>query len=230
MAMRDWFAAFARERDTDARKTGATRATRVTLSQNPREKPTSGSGCDVERSGNPRATPVTPTAATGKVTQVAPRLPKGASGRVTLGSQENQPIQAPVTRVAHVTHEYSRSDLTADDWRDFYQERAAIMEYDGEISREEAERLALDWCIMTWMAANPPCGLSKELCSACGESIGRVGEDSIPLLAGRESHAWVHHTCVDEWRRQRRRLAVSALAKMGVFCKAPEFEERQATT
>ena len=102
--------------------------------------------------------------------------------------------------------------------------------YDGEIGREEAERLALDWCITTWLAANPPCGLSKGLCSACGEPIGRVGEDSIPLLAGRESHAWVHHTCVDEWRRQRRRLAVAALAKMGVFCKAPEFEERKATT
>ncbi len=124
----------------------------------------------------------------------------------------------------------AKSVWTADDWRDFYQERAAIMEYDGEISREEAERLALDWCIMTWMAANPPCGLSKELCSACGEPIGRVGEDSIPLLAGKESHAWVHHTCVGEWQRQRRSLAVSALAKMGVFCKAPEFEERQATT
>lgn len=230
MAMRDWFAAFARERDTDARKTGATRATRVTLSQYPREKPTSGSGRDVEQSGNPRATRVTPTAATGNVTQVALGLPKGASGRVTLGSQENQPIQARVTRVAHVTHEYSRSDWTADDWRDFYQERAAIMEYDGEISREEAERLALDWCIMTWMAANPPCGLSKELCSACGEPIGRVGEDSIPLLAGKESHAWIHHTCFDKWWLQRRSLAVTALAKMGVFCKAPEFEERQATT
>ncbi len=119
---------------------------------------------------------------------------------------------------------------SAEDWQVFFDERAAIMEYDGEISREEAERQALDWCITTWLAANPPCGLDKGLCSACGEPIGRVGEDSIPLLAGKESHAWVHHTCVDEWRLQRRNLAVAALAKMGVLCKASEFEERRVTT
>ena len=220
--MRDWFASFARERDTDTRKTGVTRATRVTLSQNPRETPTSGTGCDVEQSGNPRATGATSTAARRKVTRVSLELPKGASGRVKLEPQEIRSIQARVTRVAHVTHEYRRNDWTAQDWRDFYQERAAIMEYDGEISREEAERQALDWCITTWLAANPPCGLDEGLCSACGEPIGRVGEDSIPLLAGKESHAWVHYTCVDEWRLQRRNSSVAALARMGVLCKASD--------
>lgn len=32
---------------------------------------------------------------------------------------------------------------TADDWRDFYEERAAILEYDGGSPRVAAERMAL---------------------------------------------------------------------------------------
>lgn len=78
----------------------------------------------------------------------------------------------------------------------------------------------LAWCIITWLNANPPSGLSDKYCAACGEPVGRVGEDSVPLLAGKETHAWVHHTCVDRWWLKRRGMAVAALAKMGIHAGA----------
>ncbi len=34
--------------------------------------------------------------------------------------------------------------LNAEDWRAFYDERAAILEYDGGLSREQADRLAYE--------------------------------------------------------------------------------------
>ena len=121
------------------------------------------------------------------------------------------------------------SGWSVTEWQDFYQERAAIMEYDGKCSRQEAERQALEWCITNWLAANPPDGLCDELCAACGDPVGRIGEDAIPLLAGKESHAWVHHACVDRWRMKWRGLAVAALAKMGVY-KGSEISESISPT
>jgi hypothetical protein len=33
--------------------------------------------------------------------------------------------------------------MTADDWREAYEERAAIMEFDGKMTRAEAEKAAM---------------------------------------------------------------------------------------
>ena len=38
-------------------------------------------------------------------------------------------------------------DWTAEDWRGHYDERAAIAEYDGKLSRAEAEALAFEHCV-----------------------------------------------------------------------------------
>lgn len=49
-----------------------------------------------------------------------------------------------VATVASVARVFPFSAFDADDWRAAFEERAAIMEYDGGLSREDAERLARD--------------------------------------------------------------------------------------
>jgi hypothetical protein len=44
---------------------------------------------------------------------------------------------------------------TAEDWQVFYDERAGIAEYNGGISRDEAEARAFEWCIHEWMEQHP---------------------------------------------------------------------------
>jgi len=40
------------------------------------------------------------------------------------------------------------------DWLDYFEERAAIAEYDGGLSRAEAESMAFDCCINEWLNQN----------------------------------------------------------------------------
>src|SRR6516162_11945816 len=44
---------------------------------------------------------------------------------------------------------------SADDWQAFFDERAGIMEFDGRLSRTEAEAQALASCIVEWLNRNP---------------------------------------------------------------------------
>ena len=44
----------------------------------------------------------------------------------------------------------------ATDWCALYDERAAIREYDGELPRLNAERLAFDDCVAHWLVQHPP--------------------------------------------------------------------------
>ena len=40
--------------------------------------------------------------------------------------------------------------MQAQDWKDMYEERAAIMEFDGGMSRERAEKAARAWVTREW--------------------------------------------------------------------------------
>ena len=48
-----------------------------------------------------------------------------------------------------------RDGWSAEDWRLFFEERAAIAEFDGGLSRTEAEAQALACCIVEWLNRNP---------------------------------------------------------------------------
>lgn len=105
----------------------------------------------------------------------------------------------------------------AEDWRAFYGERAGIAEFDGGQSRREAEALAYATTLVEWVNANPPIGLLEDHCAGCGEPLGAIGDDSVPVLAGGGAHAWVHHgDCHRRFQAARKAEAVKALAAMGI--------------
>lgn len=108
------------------------------------------------------------------------------------------------------------SQWVTDDWRQFYEERAAVLEYDGELDRAEAERQAFEATIIHWMNLTPPQNLDNDHCAQCGNPVGRIGNDAVPFLTGGGGHVWLHHGCHPAWMARRRREATDALNAMGI--------------
>jgi hypothetical protein len=48
-----------------------------------------------------------------------------------------------------------RDGWSGDDWRLFFEERAAIAEFDGGLPRSEAEAQAFEWCVVEWVNRGP---------------------------------------------------------------------------
>jgi len=108
------------------------------------------------------------------------------------------------------------AEWDSEDWRAFFDERAGIGEYDGELDRPEAERQAFEATITQWMNLSPPPSLDDDHCAQCGTPVGRIGNDAVPFLAGGGGHAWLHHGCHAAWMTRRKRDATEAINAMGI--------------
>ena len=111
-------------------------------------------------------------------------------------------------------------------WLEWYSERAAILEYDGELDRFEAERQAFEATIIHWMNLTPPPNLNGDQCAQCGDLVGRIGNDAVPFLTGGGGHAWLHHGCHSAWLARRRREAIKALCTVGIIVDCPSTDEQ----
>ncbi len=80
----------------------------------------------------------------------------------------------------------------------------------------KAERRAFEAAVSNWMNSNAPVNPDPNRCAACGKSLGRIGQDSVPVLSGNGAHVWLHHGCHGDWMAQRRAEAVQALAGLGL--------------
>ncbi len=102
----------------------------------------------------------------------------------------------------------------AGDWQSYFDERAAIAEIDGKLSRSEAEARAYHCAIAEWLSRN---SVTSEpgRCVKCGK------EDStycqvIPFGSADHGHAWLHDKCWPEWHERRVRQATEALSEFGL--------------
>jgi hypothetical protein len=77
------------------------------------------------------------------VTPVTPHHHRGVTGGVTRNTKPDQLLRKRVTPVTPVTLQNNNA-WDENDWQMAFEERAAILEYDGGHSRQEAERLARD--------------------------------------------------------------------------------------
>ena len=108
-----------------------------------------------------------------------------------------------------------RSDgWSAEDWRVFYDERAGIAEFDGGLSRAEAEARVFACCVAEWLNRNyvrsPP-----GRCLGCGEAE-HAPDPVLPFGTESAGHAWLHGRCWPAWHAVREAEAVAALAAMGI--------------
>jgi hypothetical protein len=103
---------------------------------------------------------------------------------------------------------------SAEDWRVYYEERAAIAEFDGGLTRDAAEARAFDCCVAQWLNRNPAPSIAGRCCRC-----GRVETPNAPILPyGTEprTHAWLHAQCWTGWQEDRRTHAIQALIVIGL--------------
>jgi hypothetical protein len=103
-------------------------------------------------------------------------------------------------------------DWTTKDWQAFFDERAGITEFDGGLSRGEAEARAFECCVTEWLNRNRVAS-SADICAGCG---GAEDEVLIPFGTDKSGYSWLHLKCSSDWHANRRTTAVSALAAMEI--------------
>lgn len=103
-------------------------------------------------------------------------------------------------------------------WQTFYEERAAIREYDGGLSRPDAEAGALQDAIAHWLARNPLTpGVPEDGCMHCAGAL--PVDYRVAVLAG-AGHAWLHPTCMQEMKEARLALAGRKVRRLLGFSEA----------
>jgi len=103
---------------------------------------------------------------------------------------------------------------SAQDWQAFFDERAGIAEFDGGLSRPEAEASAFACCVAEMM--NRTLVVSDpDRCVYCGGD-DRSGDRLLPFVATTTGHTWLHPACWESWFRGRQGDAAAALAAMGI--------------
>jgi len=102
----------------------------------------------------------------------------------------------------------------AEDWQVYFDERAGIAEFDGGLSRAEAEVQAYACCVTEWMNRNPQTSPPGR-CLAChvGDS---TNDPLLPFGTNTYGHTWLHSRCWDGWFKSRQKEAASALMAMGL--------------
>jgi hypothetical protein len=107
-----------------------------------------------------------------------------------------------------------RDGWSAGDWRAFFDERAGIVEFDGGLSREQAEARAFTCCVAEWLNRS----LVRSAPDSCLRCRGAEHAHDPLLPFGTEStgHAWLHSNCWSAWSAARHAEAVAALEAMGI--------------
>jgi hypothetical protein len=93
---------------------------------------------------------------------------------------------------------------SAEDWQVFLDERAGIVEFDGNYSRCDAEIIAFEDCVDRWLALNPPTSRSPESCLLCGKAASVKDRDMVHIVDSSNRSARVHATCAPRWKVLRR--------------------------
>jgi hypothetical protein len=102
----------------------------------------------------------------------------------------------------------------AKDWTAYFCERAAIAEYDGDQSRENAEAQAHNECINEWRIQHPPPANDGRTCALCDEVLS--GNEGLPFLCGSGGHTWLHEHCHTPWVAEQCCAARRVLVEMGI--------------
>jgi hypothetical protein len=103
---------------------------------------------------------------------------------------------------------------SGEDWLAFFDERAGIGEFDGGLSRDQAEARAFAACVAEWLNRHPAPSVPRH-CAWCHKA---ESFDSVVLPFGTEpgTHTWLHSNCWQAWHAARRTEAIAVLAAIGI--------------
>jgi hypothetical protein len=83
-------------------------------------------------------------------------------------------------------------EWTCEDWQAFFDERAGIAEFDGELPRPRAEDQAFECCVVEWLICNPARSTAGR-CLGCG-AVEHSGDPLLPIGI-QTRHVWLHSRC-----------------------------------
>jgi hypothetical protein len=98
---------------------------------------------------------------------------------------------------------------SATDWQVFFDERAGIAEFDGELPRAEAEAQAFECCVVEWLNRNPVHSPAGQ-CLGCGD--GARAHPLLPYGVEPTRHVWLHSHCWPAWYEARKAKAAAFLS------------------
>jgi hypothetical protein len=116
-------------------------------------------------------------------------------------------------------------EWSAEDWQAFFDERAGIAEHDGGLSRQEAEALAFEHCVVEWLLRHPVQSMPG-CCLGCGRGDEHAGI-VVPFGTEASGHLWLHSDCWPAWHRSRKAEAGAALSAMGIGSPRPRPPNEQ---
>jgi hypothetical protein len=105
----------------------------------------------------------------------------------------------------------------AEEWQVFFDERAAIAEFDGRLSRTEAEASAFAHCAAEWLSRNVVCS-SPDRCLACGSNRSHDQQQSDGFGPDGHPRSHARHWTVGDGRHKA--TAIAALQVMGIAAAA----------
>lgn len=142
----------------------------------------------------------------------APSVSFVSAGSGVLQDFEDHHRVGPGADKAEVRRDQTAWD--AEEWRGYFDEKAAIAEHDGGQSRTDAEALALAVCIAKWMNEHaPPPTRPENGCVHCHKPMPEF--DALPFLT-RGGHCWLHSSCHKPWIARLQAGATAALAAIGI--------------
>ena len=103
---------------------------------------------------------------------------------------------------------------SAEDWHVLFDEWAGIAEFDGGLTRADAESQAFAACIVEWLNRNPARSPSGR-CLGCGGQ-NHAQDPLLPYGIEPFAHVWLHSRCWPPWYASRKAEAVAALSAMGI--------------
>lgn len=154
---------------------------------------------------NANATVATATVAT--TATVTPDCSNN-SGCSSNGPPDAGFTAAPAVATVAAVAVASAADRFSERWRDMFEERAAVREFDGGLSRADAEAAAFGDLAATWRAENPLAANDGRECAFCG------GPGPCTPVLAHQGHAWLHKACwgpMNEARQQDALVAVRVL-------------------
>jgi hypothetical protein len=107
-----------------------------------------------------------------------------------------------------------RSCWLPENWHAFFEDRAAIAEFNGGLPRQEAEARAFGACVVEWLNRNPVRS-APDRCCWCGGGE-REALVLLPFGTERAGHAWMHGACWQPWRERRQAQAVDFFQALGI--------------
>ncbi len=150
----------------------------------------------------------------------APNGTNGTNGPGIETEKEITPKKPPPAssaprRTVHSAYSADSGNSTwdAQDWRDFFEERAAIRQYDGHYSQADAERLAFHECVCRWHLINGKAPDTR-YCAGCGNVTDN--RPTMQLPDGAVVHDDPEHDCLRAYGDKWRGTAEAALAEIGI--------------